>query len=195
MSTPTRGAPAGGVAGGRVEGGGLLALEDSPLGQRCRRLEAFAGEQQGVTEEGVELREVGRAPFGEVAVGLRGSARRDGRELHERGVRLPGAAEDDERGGRGAQLVEALPQPLRAAEVTDHHDVGARDARGDLLSGQASGVGDDVSRRPAARAQQIGVGGGQQGDGRHVVGSLSGVPRPAVERDPSVRPGRPTRRV
>ena len=157
-----------GVAAGGVEGGRLVALEDTPLGQRLRRLEALTGEQERVAEEGVQLREVGRAPFGEVAVGLRRGAGRHRRQLHERRVGLLCAAEDDERCAGAAQVGEALPQPLRRAEVADDDDVDAGDALGDLLVGEAGRVADDIVDAGAARAQQVGVGGGQQGDGGHV---------------------------
>ena len=88
-----------------------------------RRLEALAGQQHGVGQEGVQLAQVLRAALGQVDVGLRGDPDRHGGELHQRGVRGLLAAEHDHRLARAADPGEAGAQALRRAEDPGHDQV------------------------------------------------------------------------
>ena len=141
-----------------------VAVEDPPARQLDRRREALAGEQDGVGEEGVQLREVLRAALREVGVGLGGDPGRHRGQLHHLGVRGLLAAERDDRQARGEDGVDPLLPVPAAAEDADHDHVGLGEQRGQV--GDAVRVGGPPRGARRARGEQVGVRSGQQEDHR-----------------------------
>jgi len=95
---------------GTVDG---VPLREAPGRDRGGRLEPLAGQQHGVGQEGVQLRQVLRSTLGEVAVRLGRDADRHGAQFHQLSAGLLLPAQDDQRGTCRAHVVQALPQVVR----------------------------------------------------------------------------------
>ncbi len=95
-----------------------------------RRLEPGAGEQHGVRQKGVQLREVRGPALGEVAVGLGGGADGDRRQLHEVGVGRLLAAQHHHGHARAQDGGEPVVPRAARAKDPHHHQVGGLDQRG-----------------------------------------------------------------
>ena len=125
-------------------------------GQLDGRVEALAGEQHRVGEEGVQLAEVGRAALGQVGVRLGGDARRAPSTAPS--ARRPGPARRRARPPAGRPRSTASSpscQARRAAEDPDDDDVGAVQQGGQLSGGGAGRVGEPVVRA-ATRGRRAG---------------------------------------
>jgi hypothetical protein len=125
-----------------------------------------AGEQDRVGEEAGELLQVGRAAVREVGVCLGGDADGDRGGRHQLGVGGLFAGEDDDRAAVGEKQVESvLPGPDAAEEAYDDQ-ADAVEERGEVVEGEAGGVGEAVRDRAGGRAgtEQVGVGGRQEQD-------------------------------
>ncbi len=150
-----------------------VAFEDPPARQLDGRCEALAGEQHGVGQEGVQLREVLRAALREVGVRLRRDAGGDRRQLHHLRVRRLLAAERDDRLAGGEDGVDPLLPVPAPAEDADHDHVG-----------RSSSAGRSVTRfgfagrqaAPDARADSRSV---SEVDSRRITGTAPGVVRGA----------------
>ena len=139
-----------------------VAVEDPPARQLDGRCEALAGEQHGVGQEGVQLREVLRAALREVGVRLRRDARGDRRQLHHLRVRRLLAAERDDRLAGGEDGVDPLLPVPAPAEDADHDHVRAVEQRGQVrdavrVRGAPGGAG--RARRRAGRCPRWTAGG------------------------------------
>ena len=187
-----RDAGSAGVARGAIAGikraegrhftlGRLPALEPAPVRHLGRRVEAVAGEQDGVGEEVVQLGEVLRPALGEVEVRLGGDADGDGRRLHELRVRALLAAEDDDRPRlrRREQGVEARLPRLAPAEQAHDDEVDALEQGLEVLHRDPGGVrpapGTLLPRGAGPRRAQVGVGRRQQQQHRRSRGSVAGA--------------------
>ena len=173
------------ASGGRAASVSERASGPPPVRHLDRRLEALAGQQHGVGEEGVQLAQVLRAAFGEVAVRLRGHADRHRGELHQlrAGLLLP--AQDHGRHAGRADPDEAVTQVLRGAQHASDDQVAALDGLRHRLVPGPRGVRQDELGATGPRGQQVGVGGGQQRDARTTGlahGFLLGVLAPARRR-------------
>ena len=82
-------------------------------------------------------------------------------------------AEDDDGTAGGGVRRETTAQILRAAEQADDDDVGA--LGGVAVRRDAPRVGDGVVGAARASAEQVGVGGRDEGDARHEGSSFAGV--------------------
>ena len=121
----------------------------------------------------MQLLEVRRTALREVLVGLRRDTGRRRRTLHEGRVGLLLTAEDDDGTAGGGVRRETTAQILRAAEQADDDDVGA--LGGVAVRRDAPRVGDGVVGAARASAEQVGVGGRDEGDARHEGSSFAGV--------------------
>ena len=102
-----------------------LAFQQAPGRSAARRLEAAAGQQHRVRQEGVQLGQVGRAAVRQVGVRLRAHAAAHGGQLHQLGVGGLLTAEDDDRARSGEQGVEPVLPGAAPAEQPDDDEVGA----------------------------------------------------------------------
>ena len=143
----------------------------------------MAGHQHGVGQELRQLAQVARPAVGQVLVRLRGDARRDAGQRHQRRVRDHLAAEDDQRERLAPQRREPLAPGLLAAQQAHHDHVGAVEQRREIGRVQARRVGQPVVRAAGLGGQQVGVGRGQQQDSA----SLGPADTTGPPRDP--RPG------
>ncbi len=151
---------------GRAAGRGGLARQRAPRRRGRGRVEAVAGEQHGVRQEAGELLQVAGAAVRQIRVRLGGDADRHGGGRHELGVRGLFTAEDDDGPPVGEQQVEpVLPRP-HPAEQADDHEPGPVEQPGQLVQREPGRIGEAVRHRAAGRprAEQVGVGGGQQQD-------------------------------
>ncbi len=171
------------------------AVENPPARELDGRREALAGEQDGVGEEGVQLREVLRAALREVGVGLGGDPGRHRGQLHHLGVRGLLAAERDDRQAGGEDGVDPLLPVPAAAEDADHDHVGLGEQHGQV--GDAVRVGGPPRGAGCARGEQVGVRSGQQEDhrdcSRRDARRMADLPRDPRPRSDPVRGGRPAR--
>ncbi len=103
--------------------GGLSAgsLGVSPFGYHHRLVESLTGEQHGVAQKSMQLREIGRSAFGEVRVCLRGKPDRNGGTFHQLGTRRAFAAEHDQRQTGRPQRGEFAGDLRRRPEDPQHH--------------------------------------------------------------------------
>ena len=140
-----------------------------------RRLEALAGEQDGVGEEGVQL---ARGSPGRPGRG-RGGPRRRRRSAPST---APSARRRASARRRGRPSACRTPGARPAAQVWASRGCGRRSGRPRrgrrrAVSRALARVGDVVGAARAGR-QQVGVGGGQQGDPGHASGSSPEVRAP-----------------
>lgn len=155
--------------------GGRVA---APLGQRGRRIEALAGEQDGVGQEGVQLGEVRGPALREVGVRLGGDADGDGGVAHQLGVgQLLAAEHDDGCAVRQDRVDAVLPGPHRPEDADDHQVGAVEQARQLGADVEARRIAQRVFGVGAQRRQQVGVGRGQQREPRHGRVLRSSIPR------------------
>ena len=155
---------------------GLGAWQLVPGGQLFHRLEVIAGEQHGVGQEGVDVAEIADATVNEVVVGLGHHTERNRGQLHQCGVGGVLAAEDHQRKARALAHLEGLGKLFLAAEESEHHEVGSVEQLLDGVGGELDGIPQDVVGAARAGTQEIGLGGGEQGDAGQ--GVLRRDPRP-----------------
>ena len=130
----------------------------------------MAGHQHGVGQKHGQLAEVARPAVGQVLVRLRGDARRNAGQGHQRSVRDDLAAEHDQRERLAAQRGEPLAPRLLAAQQPHDDHVAAVEQRRKIRRVQACGVSEPVIGSAGLGGQQISIGRGQQQDGT-VAGS------------------------
>ena len=145
-----------------------LAIGPSPGRQHRGRLEALAGEQDGVGEEGVQVREVGRPTLRQIAVRLGSGADRHRGVAHQLGVGRLLATQDDHRwAGSEHDIEPVLPRPHRP-EQPHHDEVGiGDDGRQRVRDVEARRVGQRVVGSRGTSREEVGVGRRQQRDARH----------------------------
>jgi hypothetical protein len=104
--------------------GALGAMGVSPLGDHHRLVETVPGEQHGVAQKSVQLREVRRTALGEVRVCLRRKPDGHRRLFHQFGAGHTFAAEHDQRQPGGAQRAEFVGDLRRGTEHPKHDHLG-----------------------------------------------------------------------
>ena len=137
-----------------------------------RRLEADAGQQHGVGQEGMQLAEVFRPAMGQVGVRLGCDPDRHGRQLHQRRVGRLLAAEHHHRLPGRPKPVESTTEHLGRAQDPRHDQVASLQHRRELGVRRPGRVCQDIVGATCPRGEQVGIRGGQQGDARH-HGSLT----------------------
>src|SRR5690606_36303074 len=110
--------------------------------------------------------QVGRSAVGEVRVCLGRDADGDGGGGHQLGVRGLRAGEDDDRAAVGEQQVQPFLPGAQATEEAYDDEAGSVEEGGQVVEGEAGGVGEAVGHRAVRRAgaEQVGVGRRQEQD-------------------------------
>ena len=159
------------------------ALQRAPGGGRRGRVEAVAGEQDGVGEEAGELLQVGGAAVREVGVRLGGDADGHGGGRHQLGVGGLFAGEDDDGPAVGEEQVEPVLPGAQTAEEAYDDQVDAVEQSGEVVEGEPGRVGVAVGHRAArgTGAEQVGVGRRQEQD--HAASAFLGVSAPRAVSD------------
>ena len=150
-----------------LRAGRLRPRQQPPHRLLDRRLEADAGEQHRVGQEGVQLGQVLRSALGQVDVRIGGHPDGHGGQFHQRGIRGLLAAQHHHRLSGPPDPVEPTAQALRRAEDPGHDQIGRGESVGHLGVRDLGRVDVEVVGAAGAGRQQIGVGRGDQGDTRH----------------------------
>ena len=119
----------------------------------------------------MESAEIGAAALRQVEVRLGRGPDRNAGERHQRGVGDLLAAEDHERASGGPDRLQLGPDRGRRAQDAHHDQVAVARHLGQFWEAHLRRIRPAVVRTARARRQEIGVGGGQQGDSGHTYSS------------------------